>query len=147
MTTQQSEHRSSFKQYTISGATLVAWKFMSKEQVIREIDKLFSLYQPSQHTISPNNEKIPCCENCANNISIDANGKILCKIEDCTQIPYNSWINKYQQRHIKARGCLSHPLAREYLNRDIIEELEGRLNTTCKQYHDTPPYLSQGNIN
>ena len=43
-------------------------------------------------------------------------------------------------------ACLEHPGAREYLMAPVIKEVEHRLNVACKLYHDTPQYLSTGNI-
>lgn len=33
-------------------------------------------------------------------------------------------LTELEMRSYKSRGCLSHPLAREYLNKEVIEELE-----------------------
>jgi hypothetical protein len=50
-----------------------------------------------------------CENNCSNNIGIDANGAIHCRIEAVdSRGCVNAWINKYQQYHIKGRGCASH---------------------------------------
>ena len=69
-------------------------------------------------TINVSNE-IPCCENCPD--------------VKCHYNPQSGWSEKSVDddmremwRHTNQKGCLSHPRAREYLNKDVIEELKRR---------------------
>jgi len=38
-----------FKQYVVSGATLVAWKQVSHDQLVKEIDRLFECYDEGHY--------------------------------------------------------------------------------------------------
>lgn len=48
--------------------------------------------------------------------------------EDCDCSLYNFRLMSYEEALIERIGCLSHPQAREYLMKDVIEELERRSN-------------------
>jgi len=67
-------------------------------------------------------EEIPCCENNCPAFGIlplddSCAGDEVCEIRGCTIHPIiKSWI--------EIHGCLHHPGARAYLNKDVIAELE-----------------------
>ena len=62
-------------------------------------------------------EEIPCCENCPDTA--------------CNYNPPSGWSEKpvdndmhEMWNHTRQKGCLSHPGARAYLNKNVIAEME-----------------------
>ena len=79
-------------------------------------------------------EEIPCCENCDN-------------FQERDNVQLGEWITVHtcmgelipesQMECTRLRGCLKHPGARAYLNKDVIAELESWINGL--EYPDCPP--------
>ena len=69
--------------------------------------------------MTPTPDTPPNCEDCPNNIeSVVLKGYRKCKITDLLLDKHGAI------DHISKVGCLSHPSAREWLMRDVVEELE-----------------------
>jgi hypothetical protein len=89
-------------------------------------------------------EEIPCCENCSYFVSPQI-GYWGCENNNRGEVRILS--NEELLAH-KTMGCLSHPGARAYLNKDIIKKLETLRdeinveNNNAEQIPDT-----QGNVN
>jgi len=72
-------------------------------------------------------EEIPCCENCPGPCPIWIGSFFADRIErDPEYVRFTSLV-----------GCLSHPGARAYLNKDVIKTLESWINGL--EYPDCPP--------
>jgi hypothetical protein len=93
-------------------------------------------YQKRKLTIK--NTDIPCCDNCdcfeeRDNVQL---GEWITIPTCCGKV-----VSELTPMVTRNNGCLSHPLAREYINREVIKELEKDIKKSYEEI--THQYLDQ----